>query len=77
MQEVGGTKWSLATVILAIHGLHMLSCSRGTLPLNVLDVHLLTFWPSIDRFTLHDSFSKVKLECLLAFLRIASLYHLI
>ena len=38
MQEVGGTNWSLAAAILANHGLQMLACSRGTLPLNLLGV---------------------------------------
>ena len=37
MWGVGGTKWSLAAAVLATHGLHMLSCSRGTLPLDVFD----------------------------------------
>ena len=36
-----GSRWDqvvLAASVLATHGLHMLSCSKGTLPLNVLGV---------------------------------------
>ena len=35
-----GTKWPLATAVLATRGLHMFFYSRGNLPLNVLDVSL-------------------------------------
>ena len=84
MNGVGGTKWSLATAVLATRGLYMLSYSRGNLSLNVLDVkHILTldFMALCQQFytanTMHELFMKVKQEDILAFLRAATSYNFI
>ena len=92
MQEVGGTRWSLAAALLVTHGFHVLSCSRGPSHLNVLSgqppltlKHILfncaDFLALHQQFysagNMHDLFSKVKQEEMFAFLRMSDLYHCI